>query len=314
MKISVIIITHNRLEDLKRTIPAFLSQSYENKEIILVDNASTDGTPQWIKEEYPFVKYLWLPDNFDIRAINIGIEMSDGDIIWRTDDDSYPENQNTFERIVEIFEQHNDIDIIATEDVEVRQNYRVWEWYPLNVDKSNVPEKGFQSNVFPGTGAAIRRKVYDKIGGFWEFGFEELDFCTRAIVAGFNVRYFPNIRTLHWASPGGRQSGTRWVKVSKQFIRYHWRYFPFAQALGRSFQIYFFQLTVALLQRIPISAFFEGAFGMLATMFGTYRDERSVVPKEKIKDITLGVTIGRNQRKYFADVIKKKLGKWFRKS
>ncbi len=314
MKISVVIITHNRIEDLKRTIPAFLSQTYENKEIILVDNASKDGTSEWIKKEFPDVKYMWLPDNFDIRAINIGIELSDGDVIWRTDDDSYPEDTNTFQQIVDIFHKNDDVHVIATEDVEVRQNYRVWDWYPLEVDKTNVPDNGFPSNVFPGTGAAIRRKVYDEIGGFWEFGFEELDFCTRAIVAGYNVRYFPNIRTLHWASPGGRQSGPRWVKVSKQFIRYQWKYFPFMMALSRFIQIYFFQLTVAVLQRIPFTAFMEGAFGMIATMFGTYRDERVVVPKDKIKDITLGVSIGKNQRQYFVDVIKKKLGKWFKKS
>lgn len=307
MKFSVIIITRNRREDIRRTIAGYRRQTYENKEIILVDNGSTDGTREMMAEEFAEIKYFWIPDNFDIRAINIGIELSDGDVIWRTDDDSYPEDENAFAQVAEIFRQHEDIHVIATEDVEVRLNNRVWQWYPLEVDKDNIPEKGYPANVFAGTGAAIRRKVYDKIGGFWEFGFEELDFCTRAIIAGFNIRYFPNIRTLHWASPSNRIQSVRWVKVSKQLIRYNCRYFPFAQAVSRTIWSYFFQLLMGVIQRIKFSALLEGAFGMIATAIGTWRDERNVVSREKIPDITLGVSLFRSQSRYILDLIRKKI-------
>ena len=187
MKISVVIITRNREEDVRRSLEGYLRQTYQNKEIIVIDNASTDGTRAMMKNEYPNIQYMWLPDNFDIRTINIGVELSTGDVIWRTDSDSYPESEFAFEQAVEIFKNNPNIDIIATEDIEVRKNHQPWDWYPLPIDKNNIPSDGFKANFFPGTGAAIKRKVFDKIGGFWEFGFEELDFCTRAIVAGFNV-------------------------------------------------------------------------------------------------------------------------------
>jgi GT2 family glycosyltransferase len=312
MKFSVIIITRNRKEDVKLSLQGYLKQTYQNKEIIVIDNQSTDGTREMMQNEFPDLKYMWLPDNFDIKAINIGIELSSGDIIWRTDSDSHPEKDDTFERVAEIFEQNPHIDIIATEDIEVRKGYQPWEWYPLKIDKNNIPKDGFKANFFPGTGAAIKRKVFDKIGGFWEFGFEELDFCTRAICAGFNVRYFPNIRTLHYASPHDRDNPNRWVKASKQYIRYNWRYFPFWKALGRSSQIFFYQLAFALVNRLPISSIIEGMLGMMEIMFYTYRNERNIVPEDKMEDITLGVTVAHTQYRFFKQVISNKLKKFWK--
>lgn len=304
MKISVVIITYNRREDLRRTIEAYSNQTHPNKEIIVIDNASIDGTKEMMLKDFPDISYQWLPNNFDIRAINIGIEKSDGDIIWRTDDDSFPEDPNAFKKVVDIFENHKDIHIISTEDIEVLKGNMVWEWYPFEVDKQNIPERGYPAIIFPGTGAGIRREVYDKIGGFWEFGFEELDFCTRAIANGFEVRYFPNIRTLHYASPGGRISGTRWVKISTQYIRYQIKYFPLPRALGRSFMIYWMQILQGIFKRVPISALFEGIFAMVAVVFKTYRDEKMTLDDETLKKVTLGQSILRNQLQYMREVFK----------
>jgi GT2 family glycosyltransferase len=302
MKISVIIITRNRCIDLKNTIHAYLMQTYTDKEVIVVDNASNDGTREMMNLEFPEIKYFWLPENFDIRSINIGIEMSSGDIIWRTDDDSYPEQADAFEKVAAIFKNNEDIHIICSEDIEVRQNYKIWEWYPIKVDKINIPQKGYKANSFPGTGAGIRREVYDKIGGFWEFGFEELDFCTRAIVAGYNIRYFPNIRTLHFASSGNRNNAVRWVKISKQLIRYQWKYFPFWMALSQTMLYIPVQFIEAIAKRLPLSAIFEGFFGMLSVAFGAYREERQVVPTNMIDDITLGTNAFKTQIHYYKTI------------
>ena len=313
MKISVIIVTKDRKEDVRKTITGFLRQAYPDKEIIVLDNASTDGTREMMPKEFPEIQYLWLPDNFDIRTINIGVDLAEGDVIWRTDSDSYPESENAFGQVVEIFNKFPEIDIISTEDIEVGKNNSVWEWYPIEVDKNNIPEGGYKAHAFPGTGAAIRKKVFDRIGGFWEFGFEEIDFCTRAIVAGFNIRYFPNIRTLHFASPRDRNNANRWVQISRQYIRYTWRYFPFFQAVWRTIVLYYCQILFAVLARLPLSAIIEGSFSMIAVIFSTARNERSIVPKEKIKDITMGVSIFSTQMKFFKELIKKNLNGWRKK-
>ncbi|MFA7627744.1 MAG: glycosyltransferase family 2 protein, partial [Candidatus Kapaibacterium sp.] len=295
-----------RRPDLKSTLLNYEQQTHEDKEIIVVDNGSDDGTREMMGSEFPHIDYTWLPDNFDIRSLNIAVFRSSGDIIWRTDDDSYPEDKDAFKKISSIFEENDDIDIICSEDIEVRDRYQIWEWYPLKVDKINIPPKGYQAHIFPGTGAGIRRRVFDKIGGFWEFGFEELDFCTRAIVAGFGVRYFPNIRTLHFASGFNRIPDDRWVKLYKQMIRYQWKYMPFHLAFGRMLFYMFIASIEAVYKKIRPAAYFEGMFGMISVSFMAYRNERNVVPADKMYDVSLGTGAFKSQVLYFKSVFTRK--------
>lgn len=309
VKISVTIITMNRKEDLKRSLDSFLNQEYEDKEIIVIDNASDDGTSQMIAEEYSEIKYLYLAENIDTKALNIAVDLADGDIIYRTDDDSNPEDKFLFSKIADIFQNNSDIDIIAMEDIEVKRGYEIWNWYPYEVDKENVPAGGYKSHTFLGGGAAIRKEVFNKIGGFWEFGFEELDFSSRAILAGFTIRYFPNLRFLHYASPSGRVTASRWIKMSKQYFRYQMKFFPFAVSIGRASQIMIYQIMIAFASRIPIRYILEGVLSMLAAGMSALNNERTVAPKEKIKDITLGVSLFKAQMNYFKSVLKNKLKK-----
>ena len=58
MKVSVIIPTYNRKHTLGRAIESIISQTIKPLEIIIVDDGSNDGTREWIKQEYPFIKYL----------------------------------------------------------------------------------------------------------------------------------------------------------------------------------------------------------------------------------------------------------------
>lgn len=292
---------------MRSTIKSYSSQTYLDKEIIVVDNGSDDGTREMMSNDFPDIDYTWLPDNFDIRSLNIAVSRSKGDILWRTDDDSYPESSDAFEKIISIFSKNEDIDIVCSEDIEVTDGNKIWEWYPHKVDKINIPEKGYQSHIFPGTGAGIRRRVFNKIGGFWEFGFEELDFCTRAILAGFKIRYFPNIRTLHFASRNNRIPDDRWVKINKQLVRYQWKYMPVGTAFGRTLLFIFTATLEAVYKRIKLSAYFEGILGMMSVAFMAYRNERIPVQKELMYDITLGTSAFRSQYLFFKSVFRRKI-------
>lgn len=306
MKISVVIITNNRRGDLEISIPAFMRQTYRNFEIIVIDNASNDGTREMMAEKYPQIRYFRLPDNFDIRSINIGIDFSDGDIIWRTDCDSCPETPDEFQKVIDIFASHPEIDIIATAEVQVHNGGKIWDWYPLPHNTENVPDDGYKSNTFVGTGAAIRRRVFDKIGGFWGFGFEELDFSTRAIAAGFNIRYFPNVRVSHYVIPSVRDFSERWIVISRQYVRYNCKYFPFARTVGRLFIIFNAQILLAPFQKVSPAAFFEGIFEMNAAMIHTFRHERTPLPRNILDEVTLGTSLAKSQSKFFINTFRNK--------
>lgn len=304
MKFSVIIATRNRREDLLITLNEFERQDYQEKEIIVIDNGSNDGTKEMMQSDFPNVIYRWLPINIDILAQNIGIDMASGDLIWRTDSDSYPEKPDDMTKAANFFVQNPDADAVTFDLILPKFGNILVNYYPNKVDKENVPKDGYPYNSFNGAGTVIRKRVFDKIDGFWGFGFEELEFTTRMILAGFKMRYYPLIRVIHFSSPRDREPVGRWIKISSQYMRYNWKFYPYPQVIFNSIIIFFSQIVLGVLHRMPISAIIECKIKMIAAAFTARREEKMVIPLEKIPDITLGNTILKAQITYFRDIIK----------
>jgi len=88
MIISLIIPTYNRRAILHRSLTAAIDQNYADFEVIVVDDASTDGTAEMIKMKFPQVRYFRQETNRGPAvARNRGIRESKGEIIAFTDDD-----------------------------------------------------------------------------------------------------------------------------------------------------------------------------------------------------------------------------------
>ncbi len=110
--VSVVITTHNRLERLKRAVESVLSQTYENIELIVVDDASTDGTREWCGTQSDF-RYIWIKkeeSNGACRARNKGLASANGVYIAFLDDDDewVPEKIEK-----QINAMNEDIDIVS---------------------------------------------------------------------------------------------------------------------------------------------------------------------------------------------------------
>jgi GT2 family glycosyltransferase len=257
---------------------------------VVIDNGSTDGTREMMARDYPDLVYEWLPENAGTRAINLGLENATGDAFWVSNNDSYPEGKDALARAAAVFEKHPDIHVIGTENLEMGDGGRIYQWHPLPVPKDAEPEGGFPTNLFHGTGAAIRREVIETIGGFWDvFGYEELDFCTRAIAAGFHVRYIPSIRTLHFNSPKSRVLTDRWVGAATHMMRYVWRHLPLGEALYRTAFYYPYFLLQGFSYPARPREFLAVLIGMPRTAIRTFRTERRVIPRGKLREVTLGL-------------------------
>ncbi|MCW6035355.1 glycosyltransferase [Spirulina subsalsa FACHB-351] len=87
--VSVVIPTYNRAYILERTIQTVLSQTYQNFEIIVVDDASTDNTPQlmkrWADSRIQYIRYE--PNRGVCVARNIGMNTAQGEYIALLDSD-----------------------------------------------------------------------------------------------------------------------------------------------------------------------------------------------------------------------------------
>lgn len=98
MKICSVIVTYNRKELLKECINAILAQSYEVSNIIIIDNCSTDGTEEKLKNENIIgnkkVKYIKLKENIGgAGGFNAGVKealKNQYDWVWIMDDDTIP--------------------------------------------------------------------------------------------------------------------------------------------------------------------------------------------------------------------------------
>lgn len=89
--VSAIITTHNRCDLLKRAIESAVNQSYSSKEVIVVDDASTDGTPT-VVAAFPTVKYIHINPSESKggnHARNVGLASAIGDYVAFLDDDDF---------------------------------------------------------------------------------------------------------------------------------------------------------------------------------------------------------------------------------
>lgn len=114
--IGVVIVTYNRLDKLKHTLQLFSKQTVIPAYVLVVDNASTDGTgaflQQWQAEESPFLRYIIssATNTGGSGGFHMGLEAAqkmDADWIWLSDDDAFPE-ENALEEAERFLQDNQD--------------------------------------------------------------------------------------------------------------------------------------------------------------------------------------------------------------
>lgn len=171
MKVSCVIITHNRVDMLKRAVNSVMNQTYKNIEIFVVDDASSDGTENYGKELInKGINYIRI-DAKDSKggnyARNIGINESTGEYVAFLDDDDYwlPEK---IEKQVIYAEEHRDVGMIysglAYEYDNKCLNYKS---LPNPEYQGDLIEKELFISPFASTITLfVKRDILQKIGGF----------------------------------------------------------------------------------------------------------------------------------------------------
>lgn len=207
MKISLIICTRNRAEQLRRCLASVERLTCRHAwELIIVDNGSSDGTAALVRAFRDRVKVDLKLVNEPTpglgRARNAGIAQATGDILAFTDDDCYPE-PDFLEQIVKVFEDpaisYMGGRILLYEATDAPFAIRT------DTNRTTIPPSSFiPAGLIQGANMAVRRSLIETIGGFdpmlgagTAFACEDVEFVTRASTAGFEGGYFPGPVVYH---------------------------------------------------------------------------------------------------------------------
>lgn len=225
--VSINILSFNRKNELRNTIDKIIHQSYNNVEIIVVDNNSTDGTSEMIESFYPEITLIKLKSNIGISGWNYGFEIAKGEYILVLDDDSYPD-KNTIREGINYFNRVNKLGIVAFNVFNTR----------LNVSET----KDFKENprFFVGCGALISKEVLNRIGLYntlYFIYYHELDYSARCYNEGFQIIYLPHIFVFHNQSLLSR--GEKTDDPFKSEYRYKYYFESYAIFLIQNFIAFF---------------------------------------------------------------------------
>lgn len=208
--VTINILTFNRKKELAQTLQKIEEQDYKNVEIIIVDNASSDGTDKMIKENYPDVKYFKTEKNIGVSAWNKGFQEAKGDFVFVLDDDSYP-LKTSIEDGLEYMDANPKCGVLG---------YNIFNTLKQKSQTEGFPEKSW---LFVGCGALIRKEVIDKVGYFDKNYFiylHEMDYAIRVYDAGYTVDYAKNLTVIHDQSLRSRGKNSKDPDTSSYIFYY----------------------------------------------------------------------------------------------
>ena len=167
--VSVIIPTHNRADLLPETIKSVLAQTYNNIEIVVVDNGSTDNTGEVIAKMNVAALRYYRQENSGGPAgpRNNGFKHSSGEYIAFLDSDDIwlPDK---IKRQVEILENNSRVGLVFCQCKFFGEGYHENKLYPSKAFSGNIFEKLILGNFVPTVSVLCRREALEQIGVFDE--------------------------------------------------------------------------------------------------------------------------------------------------
>ncbi|WP_055590117.1 glycosyltransferase family 2 protein [Streptacidiphilus griseoplanus] len=205
--VGVVVITRNRRESLLRTL-RHLARLPEKPQVVVVDNASADGTPQAVRQAHPAVRVLGLGSNRGAAARNTGAAALTTPLIAFCDDDSWWA-PHALDAAAGHFARHPRLGLLAAA-VRVGPDEQ-----PDPLDSALAAAPLGRSPDLPGPSvlgflacaAVVRREAFLDAGGFLpmlRIGGEEALLALDLAAAGWGLAYCPDVIAHHHPHPGPR--------------------------------------------------------------------------------------------------------------
>jgi glycosyltransferase involved in cell wall biosynthesis len=186
-KLSIVTATYNRINELRKNIISVANQSLKDKEHIIIDNLSTDGTDKLINDyskevDYPVI-YVREKDNGIYNAFNKGIKIANGEWIHTLNSDDYYFNNENLEILLN--GNIKNIDVLACA-ILVKNEESFYSENSLWVPTYNDKIKHYN---FPHSGMIIKRCFYE-LNGYYNENFKIVSDAIFAIQNLPKAKYF----------------------------------------------------------------------------------------------------------------------------
>jgi GT2 family glycosyltransferase len=264
MDISVVILSWNDASFLKECLESLEdpNRTY-SLEVIVVDNGSTDGTPEMVEERFPHVKVIRNGRNLGFpMGNNVGIEACCGKYVCLLNSDIKVLGQ-CLQTLLGYMDQHPDIGMVGprilnrdgTHQSSCRRFPSLWNNFCSATGLASLSEnsrlfsgehmiffKGdhlMDVDVLVGCFWMVRREAINKFGlldeGFFMYA-EDIDWCKRCWNAGWRVVFYPEAESIHYRGGSSTKKNPVWLAVTQQrsVLRYWKKHHGAAGRLGMS--------------------------------------------------------------------------------
>jgi GT2 family glycosyltransferase len=257
MDVSIIVVSYNAKEHLERCLAAVADGPHE---VIVVDNASTDGSSELVRERFPSVRLVETGENRGFGAgNNAGMRVATGRYFLLLNSDAWPVGDAIGE-LARFADANPRVGVagprILGTDGKLQASVRgfptLWRlateyfflrklaprsralnaFYGAGFDYRSVREADF----LMGAVLLLRRAAVDEVGGFDESFFmfsEETDLCFRMHEAGWAVEFFPGAEFVH---VGGASTKPEWGRMFREQLRGHLRFLAKHESPARAEQ------------------------------------------------------------------------------
>jgi GT2 family glycosyltransferase len=255
-RMTVVVVTRNRVGSLARTL-ARLEELPERPHMIMVDNASTDGTQALVARCFQRVKVIALHENAGPRARTLGAQAAHTRYVAFADDDSWW-RPGALALGARILDEHPGLGLLAARTLVGPERLED----PLN-DVMRRSSLGRHPELpgpfvlgFLACAAIVRRSAFLEAGGFTEsaMGFEETPLALEMARHGWAAIYLDELVAEHHPRPGPERASRRGSHLRNE-LAFAWRRRPFRIALARTLRAFRQGLT----ERAALEALVETA-------------------------------------------------------
>ena len=227
MKFSIIIPTYNSKEYIKECLFSILKSGF-NDEIIVVDNNSKDGTPFYVKNNFPKIQVIENSHNFGFgKSANIGAKKASGEYFIFLNPDTIV-FQDSFQRLEDFIQKNSNFGAIGFNLITREGKHENFSFGKKNnlfqilknkffLKKDFLPDAPIKVDWVSGAAVVVKNEVFKKIGGFDEnffMYFEDQDLCLRIKNFSYPVYFLPNAKIIHLGGKG-------WTSLSFQKKYYY---------------------------------------------------------------------------------------------